>query len=264
MGDELIDQTYVHLVVDDNTANLLRETLRLVGRNEEVIAVSDALAMGPLTDVDERATCRVEWWMRLGSTDLEELEKDVDDRAVWEGLRNDPRDVMLWSSAHPDEHLFALRACWHLRDYPMRVHEVVMTKKLYPRVSDAFARLGILGPKAGVAHWSDRARVVDVEERAKRWEAIRSREGDWLRELHDGQIVHLAVDAYDAKVVAACSKDWTDSIRALGSVLADLPVALSLLIWRIHTLVRDSVLEARGPTNRLGMPSELKAKGVTA
>lgn len=264
MGDELLDKTYVHLVVDDNTANLLRETLLVLGRNEEVIAVSDALAMGPLTDVDEGARSRFEWWARLGVQDLQELENYVDDRAIWDALRTDPRDVMLWSSAHPDEHLFALRACWHLRDYPTRIHEVVMTNKLYPRVSDAFARLGIMGPKAGVAHWSDRSRIVDVKERANRWEAIRSREGDWLRELRDGQIVHLGVDAHDEKLVMACSKDWTDSIRAVGGVIAELPVGLSLLTWRIHTLVRDGVLEARGPTNRLGMPSELKAKGVTA
>lgn len=218
----------------------------------------DSFTEGPLGDVDAGAASRTEWYRRI-NPELEELPGD--DADVWEWVHATSAGVVLWHGPHPVERIFAVRACWHLRDEPERVYEVALspTGRQWrgverPAFYDAIA---IAGSKATIPAWDQRAKVIDVSERAKRWEELRDQPGDLIRVLDGEAIVALPVTAFDDAIVKACSGEWTDSLRLTGRIIAENPLGLSLLTWRIRELLRSGTLEGRGDRNRIGLPTEV-------
>jgi len=57
--------TFLHLASDPCAADVVKEAVRRLGREEVVLGSRDALADGPLQDVDDGAASRVEWWGRI-------------------------------------------------------------------------------------------------------------------------------------------------------------------------------------------------------
>jgi hypothetical protein len=101
--------------------------------------------------------------------------------------------------------------------------------------------------------WVRVAKVPDVEARAKRWEELRNRPGDWIRILDGDEIVELPISGLDADLLAACTGgEWTPSLTIVGRVLANNPTSDSLLVWRIRELLRVGTLEARGEETSFG------------
>ena len=183
----------------------------------------------------------------------------LDDAALWTRIRAD-LDVMLWHGPHPAERIFALRACWHLRDRPERVFEVAIRAsgaKWPGRDRPAFYdAVSISMPDVLAKAWERRSRVRDVEARAKRWEALRSIEGDWIRTLDGDEIVQHPVGAFDG-VILARTNAWTESLTLLAAILAENAIGFAFLRWRVCELLRDGSLESRGTTNRIGLPAEI-------
>jgi hypothetical protein len=98
--------------------------------------------------------------------------------------------------------------------------------------------------------------VIDVADRAKRWEELRGEPGDWIRVLDGEAVVSLPVTAFDAAIVETCGQGWMDSLRLAGRIIAENPIGFSLLTWRIRELLRAGsppgmqppiVEELRGP-----------------
>ena len=172
--------------------------------------------------------------------DLGRDERWLDDSDIWARVRGSDVDVMLWHGPHPAERIFALRACWHLRDRPERLHEVAL------HATGAKWRGGIA-----------RTRVSDVAARAKRWEELRSKSGDWIRALDGDDIIELPLTAFDDAILAE-ARTWTESKKVLGMILASNAIGFALLTWRIRELVRDGSLESRGGANDFGLPAELR------
>src|SRR5689334_19285071 len=115
--------TFLHLVQGASASDHVREALRLLGRAEDVIGLVDGLAEGPLNDVDAGGASRVAWWSRGPGRKPSARElRTLDERAVWTRVRADVRNVVCWYGPHASEWLSAMRACWHLRDQPSRVH----------------------------------------------------------------------------------------------------------------------------------------------
>lgn len=258
--------SFLHLASGDSGAGAIRETVRRLGRDEVVIGMRDTYAVGPLGDVDEGAASRLEWWSRLEGKPLDPADAHaLDDREIWAQVRAASSDVMLWHGPHPVERIFAVRACWHLRDQPDRVHEVALTESgrqwkggiPRPAFYDAVA---IVGPNETCPAWGRRAKVPDVAARARQWEELKARPGDWIRYLVGDNIVHRPVTACDAALVQACTTgEWTQSSFVVGRVLAYNPVSDKLLYWRVRELLRAGTLEGRGDENRVGLPREVRA-----
>jgi hypothetical protein len=258
------DQEFVHLASSAQAAEVVRETLRRLGRHETVLAMADSFAEGPLRDVAAGADSRLEWYKRI-NPELVADELPGDDSDLWQRVHASPADVLLWHGPHPVERVFAIRACWHLRDMPERVYEVALAAtgrrwrggRDRPAFYDA---VGIAGPKATVQAWDQRAKVVDVFQRAECWERLRSEQGDWIRVLDGEAIVQLPVTAYDSLVAEACAGgEWKASSRVVGEIIAEHPISLSLLTWRIRELLRSGQLEGRGEHGRIGVPAELRS-----
>ena len=72
-------------------------------------------------------------------------------------------------------------------------------------------------------------------------------------------VVPHPVTAYDADVVKMCAGGaWSESSRITGRILADNPIWLSVLVWRIRELIQTGTLECRGEDNQIGLPSEIR------
>lgn len=257
-------ERFIHLTSGSGAADIVRHTVKRLGRDEPVVAMRDDYAEGPLADADQGAASRVQWWTKLrgGPLDPGEAER-FDDADIWAHVRASKDDVVLWHGPHAMERIFALRACWHLRDQAHRVHEIAVSPSGAVWASGArpafYDAIGLLKVSEAVAAWELRAKVVDVEERARRWETLRKREGEWIRALDDEEIVHLPVTAYDASLLDACRKGgWTPSRYVLGRVLGDHGMSSDLLNWRVRELVRTGQMEARGEDAELKLPAELR------
>jgi hypothetical protein len=258
------DQAFIHLASGEQAAAVVEETLRQLDRHETVIAMVDAFTEGPLSDVDSGAELRTEWYKRL-QPELAADELPGDDSDLWEEVRASSENVMLWHGPHPIERIFALRACWQLRDMPERLYEVVLAAtgqrwrggRERPAFYDA---VPIAGPTATVPAWSQRTKVIDVSERAERWENLRSEPGEWIRVLDGETIRRLPVTAFDTDLVDACRLgEWTASRLVVGRIIAAHPIGLSLLAWRVRELLRTGKLEGRGEDGQIGLPAELRS-----
>ncbi|MBI2389521.1 MAG: DUF1835 domain-containing protein [Deltaproteobacteria bacterium] len=256
---------FVHLTSGEAAAEVISETLKLLGRDEPVLAMRDDYAEGPLRDADDGAASRVEWWTKLRGAPLEPDEaRRFDDADLWAQVRAGDEDVLLWHGPHAMERIFALRACWRLRDQPERVHEVAVMASgaswggvERPAFYDAIT---VADAQEAAAAWNRRAKVVDVDDRARRWEELRAREGEWIRVLDGEAIVHLPVTAFDEELLVVCKNgDWTNARRVLGALLADHPMSPELVCWRVRELVRAGVMEGRGHDDAMNLPREVRS-----
>jgi hypothetical protein len=152
-----------------------------------------------------------------------------------------------------------LRACWHLRDQASRVHEVALPPRPSRSLPAFYGAVGIVGPNVTTSEWHRLSPLADVQERAKRWEELKSHPGTWIRLLEGDDIVERPITAFDDPLVKACSPDgWTRSLNVVARVLAENWTSYSLLVWRIRQLVVAGVLEARGAEEREGLPGEVR------
>jgi hypothetical protein len=226
----------------------------------------DSFTEGPLGDVDTGAASRTEWYRRINPA-LEAVPGD--DANLWERVRSSGAPAMLWHGPHPVERIFVLRACWYLRDAPERVYEVSLSPGDRQSTGGGerpafYSAVAIAGPKVTVPAWDHRAKVIDVSERAKRWEELRDQPGDWIRILDGETVVALPVTTFDARVVEACSREWTASLRLTAAIIAENPIGLSLLTWRIRELLRSGAIEGRGDPNQIGLPTEVRTLGASS
>jgi hypothetical protein len=260
----------LHLASCESGAAVIRGTLHLLGRDDVVIGMRDTLAEGPLNDIDEGGASRVEWWRRIRGKPLDEADgRACGDSDLWAQVLAATDKVMLWHGPAPKERLFALRACWHLRCSPERVHEIALPASgrqwrgiARPVFFDAVA---LLEADEAASVWERRAKVIDVAARAKEWEALRARPGDWIRCLEGESIVHRPITTFDDELVQACtSTEWTRSRRVIGTVMADHPVSDTLLCWRVRELLGSGTFEGRGADDGIGLPEELRAAAQRA
>ena len=250
---------FIHLTSGASSANHVRAALKMLGRKERVVHSVDGLGVGPLHDIDDGAASRVRWWAKLeGKKPTARDARQLDESQLWSFLKEAKSPVVVWHSPFPTERLVALRLCWYLRKAPERVYEVKLPPGENPQLPAFYGAVGIVGPAKLAAAWAMHRRVRDVAGRAKRWAAIRSRRGDWIRHLAGDRVVHLPITGYDDKLVQACGDGWSSSTLVVARVLAYVPAGDTILRWRVRELLRLGRLEGKGPRSDLGLPNEVR------
>jgi hypothetical protein len=254
---------FIHLAPGTSASRTIGIVLRRLRRFECVLEAIDNLAIGPLHDVDGDAKARIEWWGRLeGGATYGEFCHDLDERDLWESLRDAGSNVVLWHGEHAGEHLFALRACWQFHDFGERVFEVAV--ETLPGEYITCDAVGMMDPDHLMKAWEHRAPVPDVAARAARWESIRGTPGEWIRTREGDEIVNHKLDLYDSTIIEACRGGWLDSIRVIGHVLAEKRAPGDLLVrWRIVKMLESGALQGRGKPNRFRLPSEVRPSNNT-
>jgi hypothetical protein len=251
---------FLHVASGENSAACVREGLRRVGRDEPVEHFWDDLSVGPLRDVDRGGASRVAWWSRVEGKKVSARDAaTLDDRAIWQRIVRDRRNVVLWYGPHPTELLYALRACWMLRGSPSRLYEVRLPPHPNPKLEPFYGAVGIAGPEGVARGWPTLHRVRDVSRRAERWARLRSGAGDAMRLLRGWRIVEQPVSHRDADIIGRCGADWTSSTLVIAHAVArGGPTGDGVLRWRVRELLGSGVLEGRGARTRLGLPKELR------
>ena len=257
---------FLHLTSGPTAGGAVREALTRLGREEEVISFRDALSEGPLGDIDAGAASRVAWWGHVRGTPLDPAAaEELDDSPVWTRVLGNRQRVVLWHGPQANERLYALRACWKLRDEPQRLYEVRLEVRPPRRqgghAPPLYSAVSVVGPEALVTAWETCAPVTDVAARATRWEELRVRPGEWHRQLEGDDIVHLPLDTFDESLIEACQSTWTGSALVVGRVLAKNATGDEVLGWRVRELLGRGVLEGRGTKTRMGLPAEVRPRG---
>jgi hypothetical protein len=260
---------FLHLTSSAPAREHVEELLEKLGRNERVFELPDAMPNeGPLHDIDADGPSRAAWRRRILGAEAEALPPGVfDDVPLWRSIVADDANVVLWHGPHPAERILSLRGCWHLRDQPQRVHEVVLRTKSKSWPSGE-SRPGFYD-SVSLASRDDLARgfaacvrvsTEEVVRRAARWESVRDVPGDWIHHIDGEDLVKRPVSVYDDEVVEACRSEWTRARLVFARVLANNPTGLWVLGWRIRVLVEAGVLESRADESDAGFPEQLRVR----
>lgn len=253
----MLADSVLHLVVSEGAANWIREGLRPFGRQDGIEHFDDDLTVGPIHDVDRGAASRAAWWRHVDNGKVWPTPRALDDAETWKRVVHDERDVVLWYAPHPNEYIYALRACWFLRRNSSRVYEVRLPANSNPRLQPFYGAVGIIGPKGVAAAWPSVRRIRNVGARAQRWVDLRAQRDDGFRELRGARIVERAITIHDEVLVSACADAWTASGLVLARVLSQVPTGTAVLSWRVRELLASGALEGRGRKTEFDLPKEL-------
>lgn len=253
------DSAFLHVAASKQAAICVRGALEQIGRAERVVG-TDVPQDGPIQDVDEGGLALAAWWREIDCGVHSIPENAFDDRAVWTEIRNSELPIMVWHGPHAQERILALRACWHLREAANRVYEVAIPESKSRRPAPFYDSVALGGLNDHAAAWARRTPVMDVRERAARWEAMRDKPGTWLRSVAGDAVIEKPVTAHDAALLERC-REHADAKLVVASVLAENAVGFSVLCWRVRELVRQGVLEGHGHDAELALPAEIRIRG---
>lgn len=247
----------LHVVPGDSACGSLREALRSVGRDEDVLRFPDDLSCGPL-DPDE-PDVREAWW------DYGE-EGFVCDRlhAFWKTVEASEDRLVVWFSRHA---AFDLSFFHHWVDrLSERSYDVLDVTGLRPAYQDREGQPVVARPLASVAGVPTQAlpallgteRALTIAERAKageHWRRLKA-ENAYFRVVTEGGLVSAPEDFFDASLLGCASRDWTKSARVVGECLSRnwepyIQVSDMMLTRRLEALVEAGRLLVEGDVRHL-------------
>lgn len=246
-------------VCDASAEQTVRAALAQVAPDDEVVAVPDRLHVGPVWDIEEGGEARIAFWEEVLPPGWHEEWNAARAAAEqgWSRLRTDGAPVVVWHSAHPAEHLLALRVAAHLLGSGVETYEVV-----HPPVRSSlpafYSAVSLATPEQVLSLVGSRAPVVDAQARAQEWSRTRANVSTCFRDLTPEGITERPEDAYDSQLLGLCSSEWKRSAHVLGTMIADIPTSDDVLAWRLRTLVGRGVLEGRGTLPSDWCPSEVR------
>lgn len=241
------DPMTLHITFSEAGAEVLREALRLAGRDGRVIALPDDLSMGPVgpADPDRRRA-----WFRDQGIGGPEPFGDVE--GFWrEASGHGPRRVVWTNRRVAREHAGFLE--WLSRNGAGPFALVDLTHRQTP--ADGKAMLGVAEPGNLVASgWLEAARPLSAPARRELtdlWARLAAHDAP-LRLARDGVLVPALLTAFDEVLMAATSRYWTRLALIIGKVLGEEArrdehnASLGLLEARVAALVQAGRLQAEG------------------
>jgi hypothetical protein len=249
---------FLHLVAEGIPAHHVLGILHAIGRIEPVLNTFDPLAIGPLHDVDSGAQARISWWEMVGNQPMTDARRRwFSELLLWKRVRDERLPIVLWHGPVTDDRLMVLRACSLLRNHPEPLFEVALSSK--EERSKILGRWSEASTETSEAIWAKRTQILEVTERAKQWEALRDKPGEWIRELQGGEVAHHSIDWYDKPLIQACNGDWTRTFQASKQLEGShFEPPRFLIAWRIRELVAAGQLETRGHVDIEGLPAEIR------
>lgn len=240
----------LHMVCGDGAAEALKRAMDAgVLAEDEVLAMPDDLAVGPLSDVDSPPCAqRAAFWHTLGGEALRYREIAIELATGVEWLRNPSvAEVTLWHGDSASEQLLLRRVCALLPE-PVRLRSAAAGSGEC-RSEDRHA-IAMLKPEE-VARSLAASRELDTIARQRLgadWLSALSA-NDELRLWLGGQLQGAGYEHIDQVLLESANDHWRPVQSVIGPTMAyvdGLFVSDLLAAWRLREQVAAGRLELRG------------------
>ena len=268
-------QTILHFVFTDSGAGCLVEALREAGRDEYVIASSDAMNLGPINPADP--SLRTKWVeTEFGRTDWSSFTGASE--PLWDDtLFANHRKVAWLSRRSAAEYAGFLEWLWRLGEAACEVVDLTEVEVSYRPEHGPPPSAGLAMSLALLSHHTIRKnKLWDLAEplqaAARRryhdvWRQLRS-ENAPLRVIDGDKLVSAPITFFDAKLLSHARPDWQKVSTIFAQMLlseADDTVIQTdqmLVTGRINAMAASGILELRGEPASEMFRSEVRLRNM--
>lgn len=248
--------TTIHITNGDVAAASLRAALASTQRNEEVLALRDDLAFGPIRAVDSDVHERAAFWQQV----LDERDRDVvselnEQNATLERLVGSAAtNIVVWHAQSASDQLVLRRVAWYLRTQPQRLNEVALGTRELPRETapraDGASTIGMFGADALAARIRKAApiSVLRIGRLALEWQDVRRLNGD-VRCWRENRFVTGTYAPIDDAWLQHTDDRWQMATNVAAQVMkVDFGVCVTdaIALWRCRELVTAGRLALSG------------------
>jgi hypothetical protein len=213
---------------------------------ENVVAIKDDCAIGPLVDVDSTSPdARVAFWAELFAVgeEMRSMDWRAEFCAVNEALANlgrEATEVVIWAGSHPTEQAMRRRVhCW-LKDAPVLITEVLVgTEDVANPHRCIHAPIALVSIEHLRARFERRtpSTIEDRRNLAAEWAVLRE-DGRGVRVWEDGCLSECPIDHYDAHLLSLVGAEPVGFFKVLGQAMAKTGRTDAFCKWRIATLIK--------------------------
>ncbi|MGV2288691.1 DUF1835 domain-containing protein [Trinickia sp. YCB016] len=248
----------IHVIPGGSAAEALRIALLQAGRSDEVVALRDDLAIGPLRGADDTPDVRKAFWERVFDDDTRiDFARELDAEAARiERLVSTDAPVVIWHAQSAGDQLMLRRVAYHLRNVPQRINEVRLSiddlgaGALATARSDRATAVGMFNPEILGAKLDDAApiSVLRISRLALEWQEVKQANAE-TRRWQDNTFKSGSFAELDAILVDRASDSWQVAARVAAELMvADVGflVSDSVALWRCREAAAAGRIELRG------------------
>ncbi|WP_244847406.1 DUF1835 domain-containing protein [Caballeronia sp. SL2Y3] len=251
----------IHVTNGDCAADALTHALRLAERTDQVIALRDDLAVGPLRDIDESPVARAAFWRQVSSTPADIEDQLQSQLALLGRLARGDGQVVVWHGQSAADQLTLRRVAYFLRNAPQRLNEAKLTfddlaieaPDAHPdslRRADRATSVGMFSPRQLLAKLPTAApiSVLRISRLALEWQEAKHSSAE-NRRLRDNMLVSGTWLDVDETLLELATPEWQPAKRIAAGAMArrfDFLMSDSVAFWRCRELVTAGRLKIRG------------------
>lgn len=235
----------LHVAPGDSAGGSLREAIRIIGSQQEVLAFSDDLSCGPIAWGTSRE--RAAWWSHAHEPRLPD-----DFETFWHRLETAEERLVIWFGRHSASELaFFLALVDRLGDRPYDIVDVTRPDSTSANVRPAGA-VGViptyqLAARLGTARPGSPQEAGDA---ARLWQHLRTQNAPF-RIVTPAGLASAPIDHFDASILGQVARGWRTAAYVIGSALAHnnepyMQVGDIMLLMRLAALVDDGKVLADG------------------
>jgi hypothetical protein len=258
----------IHVTNGDYAAEILREALNAVSRDERVIPLKDDLAVGHLRGIDDNPETRALFWQQvLDEHKVDFISKLKEQDALLRELAQGTGQVVVWHGQSAGDQLMLRRVAYFLRNVPQRLNEAKLTADDLPLITaddgtqrrrgrgDSITAVGMftaaeLGVKLPTAAPIS---VLRISRLALEWQEVKQINSE-TRRWRDNTFISGTYSDIDETILQIASAGWIESRRLAGEVMGGsfgFLVSDSIALWRCRELVAAGKLDIRGDPSKI-------------
>jgi hypothetical protein len=258
----------IHVTNGDYAAEILREALNAVSRDERVIPLKDDLAVGHLRGIDDNPETRALFWQQvLDEHKVDFISKLKEQDALLRELAQGTGQIVVWHGQSAGDQLMLRRVAYFLRNMPQRLNEAKLTADDLPLITaddgtqrrrgrrDTTTAVGMftaaeLGAKLPTAAPIS---VLRISRLALEWQEVKQINSE-TRRWRDNTFLSGTYFDIDETILQIASEGWIESRRLAGQVMGEsfgFLVSDSIALWRCRELVAAGKLEIRGDPSKI-------------
>ncbi|WP_321798898.1 DUF1835 domain-containing protein [Caballeronia sp. J97] len=251
----------IHVTNGDCAAQSLTEALLRAEREEQVIALRDDLAVGPIRDIDESPLARAAFWHQVLSSAIDFEDELEAQQELYNRLARGDGQIVVWHGQSAADQLTLRRVAYHLRNAPQRLNEAKLTHddlKIDTDDSDPqrigrddhATAVGMFSPKQLLAKLPTAApiSVLRISRLALEWQEAKYANAE-TRRLRDNMLVSGTWIDVDEALLDLAGPEWKPAARIAGAAMGqrfDFMLSDSVAFWRCRELVTAGRLKIRG------------------